>query len=287
LEELLREGVQHLNNMSDTEFTAMCRYIHATGGDLTTRNSKVNLKIDGCSLRIGMYERKFFIESSRSGPQHIPGAFSEYTKNKKGSPDQISASYDRVLESLIHHRPMQKLLEGLAVEGLDEFYGVDRGVKMFCELLYTPLAFESDGKSKFLVTEYDNDRLGKLMTLVFYKVEDIMGHTPYDESKIFKALRSISSKAVRIYDQRVECDRFHISDLVARACGPNPPMESLKTEMAERLLSSPFRHPLRGDDFEGLVFYVDMYQGKHVFKVITDLYAKGKKLRDASFRSKR
>ena len=268
----MREGVKHLRDMPDAEFDELCRYLHATGGDITPSNSKVNLKIDGCSLRIGKCEGEFFIESSRSGLQTVPGSFSEFTKKKRGSADEISISYDSVLWVLKHHTGLQDLLLGFG------------DIKLFCELLFTPLAESSKERStlKVLVTEYEEEALGRLMTLVFYKAEDMSGYPASDEDEIFRSLKSLSSDEVKIYDQRISFDRFRVTDLVRRALGPEPPRYALKGEMTHRMLRSEFSHPLKGKDFEGLVFYV----GHHVFKVVTDSYREGKKVRDAEFRKR-
>ena len=267
---MMRDGVRHLRDMSDPEFDELCWHLGSTGGDIIPSNSKVNLKIDGCSLRMGNDGGEFFIESSRSGHQTVPGAFSQFTKGKRGKADKISVSYDTVLWALRQHRPLQELL------------GFLPGIKLFCELLYTPLAERDKGRStvKFLVTEYEEEALGRLMTLVFYKAEDFAGYPVSDEGRIFNRLKGLSDNMVRIYDQRVCFDRFQVSDLVVRALGPCPPRDALKREMRDRILNSDFSHPLKGKDFEGLVFYV----GHHVFKIVTDSYTEGKKSRDSEFK---
>jgi hypothetical protein len=266
----MREGVQHLSEMRDPEFRELCRHLHSTGGDITPSYSKVNLKVDGCSLRLGKCEGEFFIESSRSGMQTVPGAFSEFTKRKRGVADRISVSYDTVLWALMRHKNLQDLLERF------------RDIKMFCELLYTPLGVKNRERNtlRFLVTEYDEEALGRLMTLVFYKVEDLAGYPSYDEDRVFGHLKGLSDGMVKILDQRITFDTFKVGDLAARALGPEPPYSALKREMTERILSTPFTHPLKGKDFEGLVFYV----GNHIFKATTKSYREGKKVMDAEFK---
>ena len=284
-----RVGIEHIYALKPLEFIDLCRYFkNDLKGIIKPKKVKINLKMDGAGLRIGLdANKKFFIESSRSGPVFKPGAFAEYTINKFGKSNEISDSYDKVLSSLLELEPLQRYLRS-------KFH---QGVKLFCELLFTPNAKQIEGKLQFLVVKYDADKLGKLFSLIFYKAEDLDGNQITNEQQIFNDLKKLSTNRILLDDQTIDYEdidiEFEVNDflqiiddqadveyiLTSRKKDDQPAKEALvniiskyQKMISDKIIQTKFNNKF-GSEFEGLVLY---FTNGKVVKVVTDVYKSGK-----------
>lgn len=157
-----RVGIDHLNKIKPLDFIKLVKYIKdEMNGKINDTVASTTIKVDGFGLRFGLSaEGDFFIESSNSGPQFKAGAFSEYTKNKKGEVDQISIAYDAVYDSLSKNKKLQAILKKNNTES---------GIKIIAECLYSPIGKKDNGKIKFVAINYDEAKLGKIATFVLIK----------------------------------------------------------------------------------------------------------------------
>jgi len=285
-----RVGIEHLSKLKPLEFLELCEYFkNDLKGIISSEKIKINLKIDGAGLRFGIDSNgKFFIESSSSGPQFDHGAFSNYTKNKYGESNPISDSYDDVFQSLKQYKPLQTYLQK----------NFPDGVKLFCELLYTPLAKEIEGKLQFLVVKYDKANLGNKFSLIFFKAEDLNGEQLKNETEVFNKLKQLSSSDIVFDDQQIKYEDIDINYeinsfyemledyddiknvLASRKSADKKTkqaiisiIEKAQKSISSKIIQTKFNHRFAGDEMEGLVIYFD---SSKVVKVVSDKYKSGK-----------
>jgi len=274
-----RVGIEHLNKLKPLDFIKLVEYIKdEMGGKISDKSASTSVKVDGFGLRFGLDAKgTFFIESSNSGPQFKAGAFSEYTKNKKGETDQISIAYDSVFESLQKNSKLQSILRK---------YKTSTGLKVVAECLYSPIGKKENGKIKFVAINYDEAKLGKIATLVLIKAQD-------GEGEIVKGpipeIKKISSSDYLFTDAKVKTVgadlNIEIKD-VLKFIKKYPEWEQLvisrkkidkeiktlikntlaeyQEKMAAKVLKM-IKDPKFGDEFEGIV--VQLLNGKS-FKVV-------------------
>lgn len=278
-----RVGIEHISSLKPLEFISFCNYLKKDlKGIISQEKVKINLKIDGCGVRFGVdpESKKFYLESSHSGPQFEVGSFSEFARNKYGLSNSISEQYDDVLDSLKKMKELNNYLK-------------TNPVKIHAELLYTPNAVESNNKLQFLVVNYDKAVLGKKFTLVMYKVE-----TDSDETEIIKQIKTFSTPEIKFEDQRLNFNNIDVSyevtnflELIEKEKNIEEILKSRKQidqpakvaileivsefqkKISKKIISSKFEHVLGTDSMEGIVLYFD--NGK-VVKVVTDEYKAGK-----------
>lgn len=270
--------IKKLENISSSRFDIEVDNVHNFfANDILVHNCKIGSDSKG----------KFFIESSSSGPQFEHGAFGNFTKNKFGESNPISDSYDDVFKELKNHKPLQQYIKQFP-----------EGVKLFCELLYTPLAKQIEDKLQFLVIKYDKGTLGKKFSLIFFKAEDLEGKQLKNESQIFSDLKKLSTADIVMDDQTVnysdidinyEVDSFYemIKDFTdiksiltsRKAIDKNTKnalieiIQKAQQTISDKIIKTNFNHKFKGDQMEGIVIY---FQSGQVVKIVSPEYKTGK-----------
>jgi hypothetical protein len=183
-----RQNMLHLQKMKDEAFIDFIRKIKVEmNGRL--ENVNVSLKVDGAGARFGkdINGRPFF-EGSRTGPIFEPKSFSAHAINKQSAPDIIlrASHYDDIFDIVTKSSFIKTL---------------PNNSKVICELFYNPIGEVSDEGIKFVSIKYDKSKLGKIMTIVPFKV--IVANTGQEHSQsseIIKNLISQSSKDIKFID---------------------------------------------------------------------------------------
>jgi hypothetical protein len=153
-----RQGIQHLEKMNDLEFINFVKKLkHEMKGKLNP--IKMTLKVDGLGARFGKDKSgKPFFESSHSGPIFTSGTFTGYAQGRgfEGEKLQRAAHYDQIFDMIVNSKFIQQL---------------PNDTKVNCEILYNPMADETDNGLKFVTVAYDRSVLGPMMTIVPFDSE--------------------------------------------------------------------------------------------------------------------
>lgn len=296
-----RIGIEHLSKLKPLEFLNLIKYFQDDlKGIISSEKVKINIKIDGCGIRFGIDSNQdFFIESSNSGPQFKQNAFSDFTKNKFGSSNEISDSYDDVFGELKSYKPLQSYLKN----------NFPNGIKIFAELLYTPLAKEIGDQLQFLVIKYDKKNLGNKFSLILYKVEDVNGKGLKNEKQIFEDLKKFSNNDIVIDDQTISYEDINISyeiNSLLKILEDYDNLEQILTSrksidkktkdivisliqqvqnnISDKIINTKFNHRFSGKEIEGLVLY---FSNDKIVKVTSDIYNKGKEEFNKNYREKK
>jgi hypothetical protein len=152
-----RTGMLHLQKMPDVEFVQFIQHIGRTlHGQLS--NLEVSLKVDGAGARFGVSsDGRPFFEGSRTGPIFEPGAFTAHARSR-GSSDEIvlrAGHYDEIWRIITSSQFVQTL---------------PPDTKIVCELFYNPMGEVSGEGIKFVTINYDQEKLGRVMTIVPFDV---------------------------------------------------------------------------------------------------------------------
>lgn len=168
-----RQGIQHLQKMNDLEFINFVKKLkHEMHGKLGP--IKMTLKVDGLGARFGKdRDGNPFFESSSSGPIFSSGSFTGYAIKQgfTGERLQRAAHYDDIYELIVNSTFIQQL---------------PNDTKVNCEVLYNPMAEESERGFKFVTVEYDKSKLGKVMTIVPFDSEVASSGGPHPRSEHIK-----------------------------------------------------------------------------------------------------
>lgn len=193
-----RVSMQHLQKIKPLDFIQLMSYFKDDlKGKLHAGNVSVTIKADGFGLRFGSdRNKKFFIESSNSGPQFNLGAFAAFDKARHGSATPISAGYDDIMQRLSKFRPLQKLLGDLV-----DTHGM--GIKVVCEALYVPNGVVEGDKIKFIAINYDKKKLGKVATFVLFDILDETGKSLEDSKVIIEELKKLSNADLKFDDPKI------------------------------------------------------------------------------------
>jgi hypothetical protein len=153
-----RQGIQHLEKMNDLEFINFVKKLkHEMKGKLNP--IKMTLKVDGLGARFGKDKtgRPFF-ESSHSGPIFTSGSFTGHAQSRgfEGERLERAAHYDQIFDMIVNSKFIQQL---------------PNDTKVNCEILYNPMADETDNGLKFVTVAYDRSVLGPMMTIVPFDSE--------------------------------------------------------------------------------------------------------------------
>lgn len=183
-----RTSMLHLQKMSDVEFIQFVQHVAQTmQGQL--KNLKVSLKVDGAGARFGKDATgRTFFEGSRTGPIFEPKAFSTHAASK-GAADDImlrARHYDDIWEIVTQSNFVKSL---------------PADTKVVCELFYNPMGEITDDGIKFVSVSYDQEKLGRLMTIVPFKA--IVASTGEDHpqsSRIVQNLYAMSNTDVKFID---------------------------------------------------------------------------------------
>ena len=153
-----RQGIQHLEKMNDLEFINFVKKLkHEMKGKLNP--IKMTLKVDGLGARFGKDKtgRPFF-ESSHSGPIFTSGTFTGYAQGRgfEGEKLERAAHYDQIFDMIVNSKFIQQL---------------PNDTKVNCEILYNPMADETENGLKFVTVAYDRAVLGPMMTIIPFDSE--------------------------------------------------------------------------------------------------------------------
>ncbi len=274
-----RQGIPHLQKMSDLEFVQFARNIKdKLKGRLN--NINMSLKIDGLGARFGKDANgRPFFESSRSGPVFTGGVFSKHAESKGFTGERLERAkqYDDLFDAITKSNFIAKL---------------PNDTKVVCEILYNPMAEITDAGLKFVTVSYDRKALGSLMSIVPFHAE--VASTGQDHPKsdaIVSFLMKQSTPEVKFIDpslqQQGEIDVNAIIDpvltlndttlaIISSRLKVDKPekdrvkavIQAVKDEMAHFIINHPsvIGKDKLGKDIEGLV--VKPEQGQP-FKVTT------------------
>lgn len=187
-----RQNMLHLQKMKDEEFIEFIRKIRTEmNGKLA--DMKVSLKVDGGGGRFGKDSsgRPFF-EGSRTGPIFVPKSFSTYAKSKgyEGEALLRAGHYDDMFD---------------VITKSDFVKALPKNTKIVCEIMYNPMAEITDDGIKFVTVKYDKAKLGKLMTIVPFKViVASTGQEHAQSAKILKDLYAHSNDNIKFVDPNLK-----------------------------------------------------------------------------------
>ena len=184
-----REGIIHLQKMDDAEFVQFIQSIkNEMDGKL--KNLSVSLKVDGAGARFGKDANgRPFFEGSRTGPIFEPKAFSSHAKSK-GTSDAVqltrAAHYDDIFGIVTSSSFVKSL---------------PNDTKVIVELFYNPMGEVTKDGIKFVTLSYDKNKLGKIMTIVPFRVIRASDGSKHpNEKEILKKLFDQSNDNVRFID---------------------------------------------------------------------------------------
>lgn len=198
-----RVGLAHLYHekygMSPLEFIDIVNWVEEQADQkIGPANSVFSEKADGIGLRFGLDENdRFFLESSRSGPQFDKGSFGKFAIGKSGKTNKISDAYDDIHATLFDDKVLNAILKKYNTNG----------VKVVGEGFYLPNGVDHDDDKdlvKFIATYYRKDKLGSWATFVLFDVLDGNGSKHPDADKIIKAIKTLSNKKVTYEDSSTD-----------------------------------------------------------------------------------
>ena len=197
-----RKSIPHLgsdtsNNIDERVFLELLDFIEQNYKNIITPD-KVNIteKFDGFGIRFGLdSNKKFFIESSRSGPVYDAGTFRNFAINKFGSSNPIAESYEDIFKTLSSCKELQDILKK---------YTEQSGIKILAEALYLPNKKEDGGEGEdeyvvFIATRYKKQKLGTWATFILFDAID-GDSVEFDQNKktaLFDDLKRLSTNEIK------------------------------------------------------------------------------------------
>jgi hypothetical protein len=192
-----RKGIPHLwfpsnsMEMKPLDFLDFIKLLRSHGGIISNKNTNLSEKIDGAGIRFGCdVDKKFFIESSRSGPIFVPKAFSDFAKAKFGSTNAIANGYDEIFDELDEDNVLYFVLNKYN----------RNGIKVIGEVLLNQFGVKHDTEPnlvRFVNTWYDSTKLGSFATFVLFTVQDSEGNTHESSDEIISLLKAISNDRIK------------------------------------------------------------------------------------------
>ena len=266
-----RTGISHLQGMKDLEFIELIKKIkNEYQGKLS--NVKMTLKVDGLGARFGKdAEGRPFFESSRSGPIFTAGSFTSHAKSRGFEGEKLARAekYDEIYNLVVNSDFVKKL---------------PNDIKIHCEILYNPMAEETENGLKFVTVSYDRKLLGEVMTIVPFYAEVASTGQKYSKSEQIKdeLIRSGSGNGIKFVDDRLMSDTIDITGeidplltmindrfiakLTSRTKADAEEKSQLKAmvqSVKDNLADYIFRHPSiagkdkLGKDIEGIILHRD------------------------------
>ena len=227
-----RQGIQHIYNpgssteMKDMDFIAMAKEIAANGGKLD--GMAINLKADGAGIRFGKDEsgRPFFMTSKVTEPKFIDniGDFERYGKEQGQSADRLAFTkkYDDAMSVILNSDFIKALPPDTIVQA---------------EMMYNPMAQQTDQGLKFVNIPYDPKKLGGTMTLVPFMFKRYStGETLPDADKIKQKLLSMSTPEIKMVNNQLQQQGVDVSKIIAPVV--NMP-EELVASLTSRVKNNP------------------------------------------------
>ena len=197
-----REGIPHLgsdtsNNIDESVFLDLLNFIEQSYNSIITPQ-KINIteKFDGFGIRFGLDQnKKFFIESSRSGPVFDAGTFRNFALQKFGKTNPIAEGYEDIFTTLKEDPKLQNILRK---------YWEPTGIKVVAEALYLPNKKEEvkEGDDEFVVfvaTRYKKAKLGTWATFILFNATDgnLKELEQNKRDALFEDLKNISSTDIK------------------------------------------------------------------------------------------
>lgn len=206
-----RKGIKHIYNpgssteVSDRDFVQIMSTLkdklEGKLDDIT-----INLKVDGAGIRFGRDKsgRPFFLTSKVTTPLYIDdiGHFENYVSSKEGTAEQLTRAkqYDEAMSIILKSSFVKVLPEDTIVQA---------------EMLFNPMAEETETGLKFVNISYDKSLLGSIMTIVPFMIKVFStGEDHPDEEKIKEALLSKSSNKVKIISNRLKHSGLDITAVI-------------------------------------------------------------------------
>jgi len=305
-----RKGIPHLggdtsNVVDEDVFLDLLNFIEQNYNSVITPQ-KINIteKFDGFGIRFGLdQDKKFFIESSRSGPVFDSGTFRNFAINKFGKSNPIAEGYEDIFLTLQQDVKLQAVLKK---------YWEPSGLKIVAEALYLPNKKEEikEGDDDYVVfvdTRYKKAKLGSWATFILFSALD-GNNVELEENKkasLFESLKSISTSEIKfetpeveevsdidVSQEIVQVKKFidsienqyksKINDILASKSRKKSDMEiknAVKSKIIEfqKVLANKIaRHIIKGKlgDIEGVVFKL---ANGLMFKVVSDAFKEAKK----------
>ena len=199
VKETTRKTMEHLYHekygMHPLDFIEIVDWIERQANqNISSTNAKFSEKADGIGLRFGLDEdNRFFLESSRSGPQYDKGSFGKFATNKTGNTNKISDAYDDIHSQLFDHKELNTILKQYN----------ENGIKVVGEGFYLPNGIEHESDKdliKFIATYYKRSNLGNWATFVLFDVLDGNGIKHPDAKKIISQIKKLSNDYIKFED---------------------------------------------------------------------------------------
>ena len=305
-----RKGIPHLggdtsNIVDEHVFLDLLNFIEQNYNSIITPQ-KINIteKFDGFGIRFGKdQDKKFFIESSRSGPVYDAGTFRNFAIKKFGSSNPIAEGYEDIFITLQQNPTIQGILKK---------YWEPSGLKVIAEALYLPNKKEEikegdDDYVVFVATRYKKAKLGSWATFILFNATDGNGKELEENKKqsLFDDLKNASTSDIKfetpdlqeISDIDVSKEiqqvkkfiedienqyKAKINDILANKSRKKSDMEiknAVKSKIIEfqKVLANKIaRNIIKGKlgDIEGVVFKL---ANGLMFKVVSDAFKEAKK----------
>jgi hypothetical protein len=205
-----RQGIKHIYNpgssteMKDLEFIEMAKEIAANGG--TLNGMAVNLKADGAGIRFGKDEsgEPFFMTSKVTDPKYKKdiGDFERFGQEQGQSSERLefTKKYDEAMSIILNSDFIKKLPADTIVQA---------------EMMYTPMAEKTEQGLKFVNIPYDQEKLGKTMTLVPFMFKQFStGDNLTNADQIKKQLLSSSNSTIKMINNQLEQKGIDVKDII-------------------------------------------------------------------------
>lgn len=311
-----RKSIPHLgsdtsNNVDESVFLEILDFIEQNYKNIITPdNINITEKFDGFGIRFGLDSNKrFFIESSRSGPVFDAGTFRTFAINKFGSSNPIAEAYEDIFNTLKNNKQVQDILKK---------YTEASGIKIVAEALYLPNKKEEviEGEDEFVVfiaTRYKKSKLGTWATFILFNAlnGDNQEIEKNKEAALFEDLKKISSKEIKFETPEIsEISNIDVSretnqvknfvkqienkygkainDLLSNPSRKRSDLQiknavknkilQFQKELATKIASSIIKGKL--GDIEGVVFKL---ANGVMFKVVSDAFKKAKAERNKEY----
>lgn len=311
-----RKSIPHLggdtsNIVDEDVFLDLLNFIEQNYNSVITPQ-KINIteKFDGFGIRFGLdQDKRFFIESSRSGPVFDAGTFRNFAIKKFGSSNPIAEGYEDIFITLQQNPKLQAVLKK---------YWEPSGLKVIAEALYLPNKKEEikegdDDYVVFVATRYKKAKLGTWATFILFNATD-GNNKELEENKkqsLFEDLKALSTSDIKfetpeieevsnidISKEIIQVKKFiseienqykaKINDILSSKSRKKSDMEiknAVKSKIIEfqKVLANKIaQHIIKGKlgDIEGVVFKL---ANGLMFKVVSDAFKEAKKQRNLNY----
>ena len=269
-----RQGIKHLYNrlpdgrvstaeMKNADFLEIAKAIADNGGNLD--GLPISLKVDGAGIRFGKDQsgRPFFMTSKVTTPlyQDDVGYFTSFGQQRGQDEETLARTkkYDDALALITGSKFIQTLPSDTIVQA---------------EMMYNPMAQQTDQGLKFVNIPYDPKKLGKQMTLVpFVFKQYSTGDERPDADRIKKRLLAASDSNIKIVSNNLEQKGINVSKIInpilnldPKDKANKPAFDQAKQALSDAIINNPklAGKDALGDNMEGVV--VNMPNGQ-MFKV--------------------